>query len=280
MLQKTLKSGIIIPALGFGTWEMGGRNTKDDSEDEKYIQAIQTALKTGFTHIDTAEIYGEGHTETLVAEGIKEYSRRDLFITSKVSKINLNYDNVYASLEKSLKRLQTDYLDLYLVHHPNPDIPIKETMRAMDELVDKGLVRSIGVSNFNVEQLKEAKDAASHPLDINQLEYNLQTRNAGKFNVDMEKSIIPYCRENEIQVIAWRPLAKGQLDKDNSVFKYLTEKYDKTVEQIAINWLIHKKGLATVVKATSRHHIEENFQSVDFQMEEKDYLVLDMMNNG
>jgi len=280
MLQKTLKSGVIIPALGFGTWEMGGRNTKDDSEDDKYIQAIQTSIQTGFRHIDTAEVYGNGHTETLVAKAKENISREELIITSKVSKINLAYNDVIAAAEKSLERLETDYLDLYLVHHPNPEIAITETMKAMDELVDKGLVRSIGVSNFNVEQLKEAKKAASHPLDVNQVEYNLQTRNAGKFNVDMEKSIIPYCRENEIQVMAWRPLAKGQLDGENSVIKYLTEKYGKTVEQIAINWLIHKKGLATVVKATSKHHIEENFQSVDFQLEEKDYLVLDMLNNG
>lgn len=280
MLQKTLKSGVIIPALGFGTWEMGGRNSKDDSEDDKYIQAIQTAIETGFRHIDTAEVYGDRHTETLVARAKENISREELIITSKVSKINLAYNDVISAAEKSLERLETAYLDLYLVHHPNPEIPIQDTMKAMDELVDKGLVRSIGLSNFNVQQLKEAKEAARHPLDVNQIEYNLQTRNAGKFNVDMEKSIIPYCRENEIQVIAWRPLAKGQLDGENSVIKYLTEKYGKTVEQIAINWLIHKKGLATVVKATSRHHIEENFRSVDFQMEEKDYLVLDMLNKG
>ena len=280
MLKKTLKSGVIIPALGFGTWEMGGRNTKDNSEDDKYIQAIQTAIQTGFRHIDTAEVYGNGHTETLVARAKENISREELIITSKVSKVNLAYNDVISAAEKSLERLETDYLDLYLVHHPNPEIPISETMKAMDELVDKGLVRSIGVSNFNVEQLKQAKEAASHPLDINQVEYNLQTRNAGKFNVDMEKSIIPYCRENEIQVMAWRPLAKGQLDGENSVIKYLMEKYDKTVEQIAINWLVHKKGLATVVKATSRHHIADNYRAVDFQMEEKDYLVLDMLNNG
>lgn len=280
MLKKTLKSGVIIPALGFGTWEMGGRNTKDESEDDKYIQAIQTALKTGFRHIDTAEVYGNGHTETIVAQGITGYDREDLFITSKVSNLNLAYKDLISALEKSLERLGTDYLDLYLVHHPNPEIPISETMKAMDELVDKGKIKAFGTSNFNVEQLKEARESAKNPIDVNQIEYNLQTRNAGKFNVDMEKSIIPYCRENNIQVVAWRPLAKGQLNGENSVIKYLMEKYDKTVEQIALNWLIHKQGLATVVKATSKHHIQENFHSVDFQMEEKDYMVLDMLNKG
>ncbi|MCF8309282.1 MAG: aldo/keto reductase [Bacteroidales bacterium] len=280
MLQKTLKSGVIIPALGFGTWEMGGRTTKDDSADDKYIQAIETAIQSGYRHIDTAEIYGDGHTETLLARAKKGYNREELIITSKVAKFNLAYENVLRSAEKSLERLETNYLDLYLVHHPNPEIPVKETMKAMDELVDKGMVRSIGVSNFNVKQLKEAREAAKHPVDVNQLEYNLQTRNYGKFNTDMEKSIIPYCRENKIQVVAWRPLAKGQLDSENSIIKYLMEKYDKSAEQVALNWLIHKKGLATVAKATSRHHIRENFHSADFQMEEKDYMVLDMINKG
>lgn len=278
MLKKTLKSGITIPALGFGTWEMGGRNTKDDSEDEKYIQAIQTALQAGYRHIDTAEMYGNGHTETLVAQAKEGYQREELFITSKVAKHNLAYRDVMKAAEQSLSRLETDYLDLYLVHHPNPDLPVKDTMKAMDELVDKGMVRAIGVSNFNIAQLREAMEEARQPIDVNQIEYNLLTRNAGKFNVDMETSIIPFCEENGINVMAWRPLAKGDIDGENVVIAYLMEKYDKTAIQIALNWLIHRKNMATIAKATSKHHIEENFQAVNFKMNDEDYRVLDMLN--
>lgn len=279
MKTKKLADGSEIPALGFGTWEMGGRMSKDDTEDEKYIGAIQNAIAIGFRHIDTAEMYGNGHTETLVAQAIKETPRDLLYITSKVKKDNLACKDLIAACEKSLERLQTDYLDLYLVHHPNPDIPAKETFKALDKLMDKGLIRRYGVSNYNAAQLQEALKYAKNPIVTNQIEYNLHTRNEGAFNINMEKSIIPYCLENNILIMAWRPLVKGELQTSHPVLETMAEKYGKTQNQIALNWLITKKGFATIVKATSKNHIQENFASADFSIEEEDIKVLDYLSH-
>lgn len=279
MITKKLADGSKIPALGFGTWEMGGRMSQDDTEDEKYIGAIQNAIAIGFRHIDTAEMYGNGHTETLLAQAIRETPRDLLYITSKVKKDNLACKDLIAACEKSLERLQTDYLDLYLVHHPNPDIPAKETFKALDELMDKGLIRRYGVSNYNAAQLEEALKYAKNPIVTNQIEYNLHTRNEGAFNINMEKSIIPYCLENNILIMAWRPLVKGELQTSHPVLETMAEKYGKTQNQIALNWLISKKGFATIVKATSKNHIQENFASADFSIEEEDIKVLDYLSH-
>lgn len=277
MKYKKLADGTEIPALGFGTWEMGGRMKKDDSEDERYINAIKNAVDIGFTHIDTAEMYGNGHTETLIAEAIQGTNRSSLFLTSKVRKENLAYADVKKACDNSLERLKTDYLDLYLVHHPNPSIPLKETFKALDELVDTGVVRRYGVSNFNASQLQEAQSVARNPVVVNQIEYNLHTRNQGVFNMNMEKEIIPYCLENNILVMAWRPLVKGELQTENPVLKQLAEKYQRTPSQIALSWLISKQGFATIVKATSKNHIEENFAAASFTISPEDLKVLDYL---
>jgi|AntRauTorckE6833_2_1112554.scaffolds.fasta_scaffold00358_16 diketogulonate reductase-like aldo/keto reductase len=279
METKTLKDGSHIPALGFGTWEMGGRMTKDDTEDDKYINAIQNAVATGFRHIDTAEMYGNGHTETLVGKAIEGTERSSLYLTSKVRKENLAYADVIKACENSLRRLGTDYLDLYLIHHPNPSIPVKATVKALDELVEKGYIRRYGLSNFNIQQTAEALQHARHPVVVNQIEYNLHTRNKGAFNINMEKEIIPYCLENDILVMAWRPLVKGSLQADNPVLKQLAEKYRRTPNQIAINWLLSKRGFATIVKATSKNHIEENYAAADFSLTPADMKVLDYLSH-
>lgn len=275
MKHIRLNDGASLPALGFGTWEMGGRMEKDDSQDERFIKAVKTAVQVGFTHIDTAEMYGNGHTETIVARAVKDVQRDALFITSKVRKENLAYADVHKACEGSLQRLGTDYLDLYLVHHPNPEIPVKETFKALDELVANGKIRRYGVSNFNVKQMEEASQYAKNPIIANQIEYNLQTRNSGVFTQDMEKGIIPYCLKNNILVMAWRPLVKGDLDRENRFLEALSEKYQCTPNQLALAWLLNKPKHATIVKATSEDHIRENFAAADIALELQDMKLLD-----
>lgn len=275
MKQIPLSDGSKIPALGFGTWEMGGRMEKDDSQDERFIKAVKTAVETGFTHIDTAEMYGNGHAETIVGRAIKNVQRDALFITSKVRKENLAYADVHKACEGSLARLKTNYLDLYLVHHPNPEIPVKETFKALDELVVSGKIHRYGVSNFNVEQMEEARQYAKNPIVANQIEYNLQTRNSGVFTQDMEKKIIPYCLKNNILVIAWRPLVKGDLNAESEILKKISEKYKCTPTQLALAWLLNKSGHATIAKATSESHIRENFAAADIVLEPQDVEMLD-----
>src|SRR4030042_6492221 len=167
--KKKLKSGFELPVFGFGTWAVGGRETRDPRNDDKAdVHAIKTAIELGITHIDTAEMYAAGHAEELVGEAIKSFDRSKLMIVSKVLPEHLRYDDLINSAMKSLKRLKTDYIDIYLIHSPNPSIDIRETMDAMDHLVEKGYTRNIGVSNFNVEEFIEAQENTANKIVCNQ----------------------------------------------------------------------------------------------------------------
>src|SRR3989344_9212613 len=153
---KKLKSDFSMPVFGFGTWQIGGDTRRNPVNDDLgQTAALVRAIEAGVSHIDTAERYAAGHAEEIVAEAIKNFDRTKLFIVSKVWPDHFRYKDVLQSAAGSLKRLKTDYLDLYLLHKPNHDIPIAETMKAMDKLKKDGLVKNIGVSNFSVASLQE-----------------------------------------------------------------------------------------------------------------------------
>lgn len=273
---KEFASGLSIPVMGIGTWKMGGGITTDRSHDEEAILAIKTAIRLGITHIDTAELYGDGHTEELVGEAKREFDRKSLFITTKVKWSNLRYENVISAVEGSLRRLQTNYIDLYLVHTPVRGIPIAETMKGMDYVAKNKLARFIGVSNFSVKQMKEAQDYAKNKVVANQIEYNLSVRNVGQHTKDMESEIIPYCQKNSIAVIAYRPLANGELAKPGiRLLDELAEKYGKTQAQIAINWLVAKPNVVAIPKAVKIEHIKENSGAIGWKLSGKDMERLD-----
>jgi diketogulonate reductase-like aldo/keto reductase len=248
----------------------------DTSKDVESIAAIRCAIGLGYTHIDTAEMYGAGHSEELVGLAIKDFDRDSLFITTKVLPDHLRYENVLKSVEGSLKRLKTDYIDLYLIHIPNPKIPIKETMQAMDALARQQKIRFIGVSNFSVEQLKEAQSCTENKIVNNQIEYNLLTRHSGMYNVNIESEIVPFCQENDIIITAWKPLVKGRLFQEkNILLEELVAKYNKTLGQIAINWLISKKNIITIPKSTNIEHLKENMGAIGWKLDEEDIIRLD-----
>ncbi|MFH0836024.1 MAG: aldo/keto reductase [Candidatus Micrarchaeota archaeon] len=275
-IPKTKKvTGFEIPALGLGTWQMGGRLEPDYSNDAECVSAIKYALDLGYKHIDTAEVYAAGHAEELVGKAITDYDRSKLFITSKALTGNLRYDDVLFAAKNSLKRLRTDYLDLYLVHFPNPEIPIQETIKAFDELVAEGLVKHIGLSNFTVEQFKEAQDCTENKLVANQIEYSLIARNKGKYMTGMESEILPWCQDNDVIFMAWRPVAKGLLAKPNELLDEMAGKYGRTRTQIALNWLVSKKNVITMPKAVKHEHIKQNFEALDFELSAKDVKRLD-----
>lgn len=274
---KNLSNTIKIPVIGLGTWTIGGGDEADTTYDKENISAIKTAIKLGITHIDNAEAYAQGHSEELVGRAIVGLDRKSLFITSKVSPEHLSYDNLLASAKGSLQRLNTDYIDLYLIHAPNPDIPIQETMKAMDFLVEQKLVRCIGVSNFSVDQIKEAQKYTKNKIVANQIEYNLLVRDKGRVTENMESEIIPYCQENNIFIIAWRPLAKDKLAKPGfKILDELADKYHKTQAQIAINWLISKKGIVVISKSTKVEHLEKNLGAIGWKLRQED---TDRLNN-
>lgn len=259
--HKSLEDGFSLPVLGLGTWTMGGKRTVEAKNDEKDTQALQAAIDLGYTHIDTAEIYAGGHTEELVGQAVKKYDRKKLFLTSKVAGEHARYDDVLESLQMSLKRLQTDYLDLYLVHYPNPDVPIAHTMKALDRLVQEKLVKHIGVSNFSEKRFEEAQFYAENKLVANQLHYNLIYREVER------KHLVTYCENNDVLLIAYRPLEKGKLAQTGiTLLDHMSKKYKKTPSQIALNWLISQANIVTLVKSEDGKHLKENLSALDWQM--------------
>jgi diketogulonate reductase-like aldo/keto reductase len=260
ILVKTLKSGFSLPVYGLGTWQIGGRMEPDHSNDEAEIAAIKAAIDHGVTHIDTAELYGGGHSEELIGEAIKGYGRSDLIIATKVSAWNQSYKKLLGSFEASIKRLDTSYVDLYLLHrYPETGIPIKETMEAMDRLVDEGVVKNIGVCNMTINRLQEAQKHTKNKIVYNQLHYSLECREAVKYKV------IKYCQDNDILISAWGPLSKGTL-ANAPILVEVAKKYNKTPYQVALNWLVSQPNVVTIPKTTHIEHLEENLGALDWNL--------------
>lgn len=271
ILLKQLKSGFSLPVFGLGTWGMGGNHSVDTSHDKEDIQAIKRAIEAGITHIDTAESYAAGHTEELVAEAIQGYERSQLFIASKVKPEHFAYDQVLKAAENSLRRLQTDYIDLYYLHHPNPPgTSVGETMKAMDRLKEEGLIRNIAVSNHTTKQFEKAQAVTRNKIVANQLHLNLMYREPER------KGLVDYCQTHDVLLVAWRPIQKGILTHpDNELLEQLCKKYHKTASQIAINWLISQKNIVTLSKMSTQEHLEENLGALDFVLSEEDIIRLD-----
>lgn len=258
-----------------GTWSMGGKYERDPSNYKESIEALKYGLELGFRLIDTAELYGQGLCEEIVGQAIKGFKREKIFIITKVWKDNLEYEAVIKAAKNSLKRLDTTYIDLYLIHWSteNPltkKMPLSQTMRALEYLVDKKIVKYIGVSNASVEMLKQAQKHLDHTgLKANQIEYNLNNRFA-------EKDVIPYCEKNNVKIIAHRPLAKGNLRAgDNKIIQLLSQKYEKTPTQVALNWII-SKGHVPIPMAMNKEHIKENYGAAGWKLEKND---IELINN-
>jgi diketogulonate reductase-like aldo/keto reductase len=265
---KKLRNGFELPEYGLGTWQMGGRTERDPSNDDAAdIAAIQGAIESGIVHIDTAERYAAGRAEELIALAIARggCKRENLFIVSKVPSNHQGYEGVLHACVQSLQRLQMDYLDLYLLHNYGDEFPLKETMRALDELKGRGLIRNIGVSNFGIEHLKEAQSYSKYPIVCNQVHYNLRVREVE------ESGLLKFCQQNDIMIVAYRPTDKGNLFQTTPpIVEEICRKYGKTFPQISINWLISQPNVVTLVKTRSPEHLEENLGGVGWYMEKDD----------
>ena len=155
-VYEEVTNNLRFPPVGLGTWDYGGQLNPDHSRDEPELAALQQAIALGYRHFDTAEMYAAGHSEELLGRALGGQERSDFIITSKVNKENLAYDDLLAACDRSLDRLQTSYIDMYLIHWPNPEIPLTESFRALNQLVDVGKIRNIGVSNFDLPLLEQA----------------------------------------------------------------------------------------------------------------------------
>ena len=271
--KKLGKTKIDIPIIGQGCMGIGGYLSRDMVHDEQSVKALRRGIELGMTFIDTAEVYGNGHSEELVAiatDGIRD----KVFISTKVSPENLSYNDVIKSAKDSLKRLKTDYIDLYQIHWPNPRIPICETMQAMEQLADSGKIRYIGVSNFSLKELKSTEKCTSgnrNPIMSIQVEYNL-------FDRTIEDTILPYCKQNDITIIAYSPLDQGRIANGKEKMKKLenvSRRYNKTISQITLNWLTTHPTVIAIPKAINISHIEENAFAADFDLSEGDFREID-----
>lgn len=261
---KKLSSGFELPVYGLGVWQMGGRWEADTSKDAEEIDAIRAALDAGVTHIDTAESYGNGHAEELLKQSLEGYDRTRLTIATKVSADNQSYEGVHKSFQASLKRMGLEYVDLYLLHRfPEPGIDIADTMRAMDELVEQGLVKNIGVCNMTPHRFDEIQKLTKNKLVCNQVHYNVQYREIE------DKGVLKHNQENDVMLVAWRPLQKGLL-RENTLIKELAVKYGKTPSQVVINWLISQRNVVTLSKTSNVEHLHENLGALGWSLEDAD----------
>ncbi len=256
------RTGEKIPAIGIGTWNLSLNITKE-------VEALQYGIKLGMKLIDTAEIYG---TEEIVGIAIKSFPREEVFVATKVSPNHFRYKDVIKSCNSSLERLGIKQIDLYQLHWPNPRIPIEETMRAMEKLVEEGKIRYIGVSNFSVEELIKAQEALkNNEIVSNQVEYSLLNR-------DIEKDLMKFCEKEKITLIAYSPFALGKMFENKKLMDFLekiAKKYNRNPAQIALNWLISKRQVVAIPKASNLKHLEENSQASDFNMDKKDLKDID-----
>ncbi|MCY8853550.1 glyoxal/methylglyoxal reductase [Bacillus inaquosorum] len=258
-LKDTVKlhNGVEMPWFGLGVYKV--------ENGSEATESVKAAIKNGYRSIDTAAIY---KNEEGVGIGIKEsgVAREELFITSKVWNEDQGYETTLAAFEKSLERLQLDYLDLYLIHWPGKD-KYKDTWRALEKLYKDGKIRAIGVSNFQVHHLEELlKDAEIKPM-INQVEFHPRLT---------QKELRDYCKAQGIRLEAWSPLMQGQL-LDNEVLAQIAEKHNKSVAQVILRWDLQHE-VVTIPKSIKEHRIIENADIFDFELSQEDMDKIDALN--
>jgi len=265
MRYKTLgNTKVKISAIGQGT---SGYLPQGKEQEVNQIRALDLGIGLGMTFIDTAESYGEGYAEKLIGKVIKGI-RGKVFIATKFSPEHNSYSDVRKSCEASLKRLKTDYIDLYQLYWSNPRILISETMGTLEKLKKEGKIRFIGVSNLSVNGLREVQAViAKGGIKSLQTEYNL-------FDRTIEKTVLPYCEKQKITTIAYSPLDQGLIadgDKRIKVLKNIADRYDKTVAQIVLKWLIHHSSVIAIPKAIELAHVRQNALCADFVLSDEDY---------
>jgi diketogulonate reductase-like aldo/keto reductase len=252
--------------IGQGCMGLGGEFTRDYSNEKEQIAAISLGIELGLTFLDTAEVYGDGLSEEMIGK-IARGQRESIFISTKFSPENSSFRSVLDAADRSLKRLGTDYIDLYQPHWPNPNVAIEETFEALNLLQIKGKIRNIGVSNFSKKEMISTEvNFIQGSLFSNQVEYNL-------FDRFIENDILPYCEKNGVYVIAYSPLDKGRsasFDKRHEILNEMANKYEKTTSQIALNWLISRGSVIVIPKSSNPIHIRENAAAGNFQLEVSD----------
>jgi diketogulonate reductase-like aldo/keto reductase len=272
------KSGKPVFPIGIGTWNIGGTFNPNNptakykgaepnyANEEAEIAAIRYSIEKGQNHIDCAELYGAFHTDEVVGKAINSSERTDLFIADKLWKTSVGEGLVRPTVEKMLQKLGTDYLDLLYIHAPWEGIDWQAAIPQIDELIDEGLVLGFGVSNFTVDNMKEAQMLAQHPIVANQMNFNILYKD------EVSETFKKYCKENNIHVVAYQP-TKRQEVLANTTIQQVASNHNSTPAQIALAWLI-AQGALPIPKSINLTHIDENVMAANIHLSESEMLTL------
>lgn len=255
-IARVLCNGVKMPSIGFGTYKSG-------SNDET-AELVKYALETGYRMIDTASFYGN---EAGIGNGIKEskVSREEIFLVTKLWNDDHGYEKAIEAFQQSLERLQTEYIDLYLIHWPNK--LNLETWRAFEHLYETGKIKAIGVCNFKIGHLEQLKKSAKIMPMVNQIEIH---------PLSSKSSMLDYCNKNQIQLMAWSPIMRGKVFSNQLIVK-LSEKYNKTIAEIILRWHT-QRGVIPIPKSSNKERIKENFAIFDFEITKEDMDSINSLN--
>jgi len=256
---------LTLPKIGFGTWKIGGESFPNPKMDSVSLSALRSALELGYTHIDTAENYANGHSEELIGQVVREMrvQRESLFITSKVEPEHLKYEQVLKACQACLRRLQMDYIDLYLIHWPSVGMKLEDTFRALNKLVKDGKVKHLGVSNFDVKLLKQSQALSETPIITNQVPYSISNRSYVK------NGVLEYCQQNNILLTAYSPVDQGRF-RLNPTLESIAKARSATSYQIAIAWLVMQPRVITIPMSFNPSHIKENLEAADILLSDEE----------
>jgi diketogulonate reductase-like aldo/keto reductase len=257
-MQFEIINGNHIPKIGLGTWDLRGENC---------YHAVLSAFEMGYRHIDTAEMYAN---EEQVGRAIADsgLDRGEIILTSKVLSSHLHHDAVLNACRESLRKLRLDTIDWYLIHGPNARVPIDETMQAMNILVDEGMVRHIGVSNFSVSQFEAAQSSSAAKLITNQVVNHVERP---------QKELLAYCQAQDVILTAYSPLARGRL-ANHRLLQSIGEAYGKTASQVALSWLALQPKVIVIPKSANPARQRENFEIFDFELSKEDVTRIDQIS--
>jgi len=244
--------GTSVPALGLGTWQLTGPSC---------TETVQTALELGYRHVDTAQAYGN-ERQVGLGIGAADVDREDVFLVTKLDGSNRDARSVRQSTRESLHKLGVEYLDCLLIHWPNTPwmAPLGETLDAMNDLVDDGVVDHIGVSNFSPARLDRARELSDAPILTDQVQYHPYWD---------QRKLLDYCRIHDVLLTAYSPLARGGVLSDPALVT-VGNRYDKSPAQVALRWLVQQEGVAAIPKASSREHLEANMAVFDFELTDEE----------
>lgn len=247
-MEYVKAKGVRIPALGLGTWALKGKDC---------VRAVQAGLDMGYRHIDTARMY---ENEAEVGRGLKAsgIDRAEVFLVTKIWPTDLRAADVTRTIDESLRTLATDYVDLMLIHWPNPDVPLAETLETLAEAHAAGRIRHVGVSNFNVALMREAVEKVGAEILCNQMEYHPFLT---------QRRVLAYARAQDIMVTAYCPLARGRVYRDPTLAAIGT-RHGKSAGQVALRWLIQQDMVAAIPRSSKEAHLRQNLDIFDFCLAE------------